>query len=56
MTSLSMVSNSAGLVEALRSELVTASVIVDVGGGHGALASQILQDHQHLSAIVFDLV
>jgi hypothetical protein len=31
------------------------SRVVDVGGGHGALLAALLQNHPHLSGIVFDL-
>jgi hypothetical protein len=31
------------------------STVVDVGGGHGALVAALLQNHPHLSGMVFDL-
>jgi orsellinic acid C2-O-methyltransferase len=38
------------------SDFSRASVIVDVGGGNGALAAGILQAHAHLSAIICDIL
>jgi len=52
-----MVSGTVEIAEfvAAGSDFSTASVIVDVGGGNGALAAGILQAHPHLRAIICDL-
>lgn len=52
-----MVSGSDGVAEfvAAGSDFSSASVIVDVGGGNGALAARVLQAHPHLRAIICDL-
>ncbi len=56
MTAFSRFLNTGGLIKALESVLTPSKVIVDVGGGQGAVASQALLDHPHLTAVVFDLV
>jgi orsellinic acid C2-O-methyltransferase len=52
-----MVSGTAEIAEfvAAGSDFSSASVIVDVGGGNGALAAGILRAHPHLRAIICDL-
>jgi hypothetical protein len=52
-----MVSGTNEIVEfvAAGSDFSSVSVIVDVGGGNGALAAGILQAHPHLRAIICDL-
>ena len=52
-----MVSGTDGIAGfvAAGSDFTTASVIVDVGGGNGALAAGILRAHPHLRAIICDL-
>ncbi len=56
MTSKSMAFTTFGLVKGLENVLKSAKVIVDIGGGQGALASQILLAHPHLTATILDLV
>ncbi len=56
MTSKSMTYTTFGLVKGLHNVLASAKIVVDIGGGQGALASQILLAHPHLTATVLDLV
>jgi len=51
-----MVSGTEGIAEfvAAGSDFSSASVIVDVGGGNGALAAGVLRAHPHLRAIICD--
>ena len=52
-----MIALSRGANEAVAEacDFGTFSQIVDVGGGHGQLLSEILKRHPHLSGILFDL-